>query len=244
MAVHRYVKTSASITNRRTDVRSRLEIEVQVLVKVPAARAPLRDVVPPVRDVAPPVRDVAPPVLDVVPQIEELAPLDLESPGLEIGILDVDPVPDPDPDALFLDDFPGAASDGATGDDASFASMPALDAPAIAQARADMDVDVGLETESNFYTGLSQDISAGGVFVATSRVLPVGECITVRFSIPEWQTPIVARAEVRWTREVAAIDQLDAPTGMGLRFVGLSEDARGAIARFIEQRDAIFYDDE
>jgi uncharacterized protein (TIGR02266 family) len=104
-----------------------------------------------------------------------------------------------------------------------------------------MELTVGLETDSNFYTGLTQDISTGGLFVATHQLRRSGDRITVKFSLPGVETPIVVESEVRWIREHG--DQ-DHPSGMGLKFLDLIPQARTAIAHFLKSRDSIFYDDE
>jgi uncharacterized protein (TIGR02266 family) len=113
-------------------------------------------------------------------------------------------------------------------------------------ARVDLEVEVGLESETNFYTGLTQDISAGGVFVATHQLRPRGERLVLKFSLPGVGTPFVVDAEVRWIREVTSLTQArhDAPTGMGLKFVNLPSQAKAVIASFLRQRESIFYDDE
>jgi uncharacterized protein (TIGR02266 family) len=101
---------------------------------------------------------------------------------------------------------------------------------------------VGLETDSNFYTGLTQDISTGGLFVATHRLRKIGDRMVLKFGLPNWQQPLVVDAEVRWIREAGA--HTDSPPGMGLKFLNLPAQARMAIANFLKKRDSLFYDDE
>lgn len=109
--------------------------------------------------------------------------------------------------------------------------------------RIELEVEVGLETDHNFYTGLTQDISSGGIFVATGISYRVGERLVVRFTLPGRTAPIVADAEVRWIRD-ARFMRTDSPEGVGLRFVSLSNEAKQIIAEFLEHRDSLFYDDE
>ena len=109
--------------------------------------------------------------------------------------------------------------------------------------RIELEVEVGLETEHNFYTGLTQDISSGGIFVATGLSYRVGEKMTVRFTLPGRKEPIVADAEVRWVRD-SRYTRTDSPDGVGLRFVSLPAEAQASIVRFLENRDSLFYDDE
>jgi uncharacterized protein (TIGR02266 family) len=109
--------------------------------------------------------------------------------------------------------------------------------------RIELEVEVGLETEHNFYTGLTQDISSGGIFVATGLSYQVGERMTVRFTLPGRKDPIVADAEVRWVRDSRYM-RTDSPDGVGLRFVSLPADAQASILSFLENRDSLFFDDE
>jgi uncharacterized protein (TIGR02266 family) len=104
-------------------------------------------------------------------------------------------------------------------------------------------VEVGLETEHNFYTGLTQDISSGGLFVATGLVYRVGERLTVRFTLPGRTEPIVAESEVRWVRD-SRFMKTDSAEGVGLKFISLPPEAKKAIETFLDQRDSLFYDDE
>ena len=110
-----------------------------------------------------------------------------------------------------------------------------------AEPRIELEVEVGLETDHNFYTGLTQDISTGGLFVATSIMYQVGERIRVRFSLPGQNQPITAEAEVRWVRDPRAM-KTDSPEGVGLRFVELPTDAQSEISQFLSRRESLYYD--
>src|SRR5262245_4687668 len=99
--------------------------------------------------------------------------------------------------------------------------------------RCDLEVEVGFESEHNFYTGLTQDISSGGLFVATTALRPMGERLRVRFTLPGQTTAIEAETEVRWIRDPRAI-RTDAAEGMGLRFLKLSPEAKAAIMKFLK----------
>jgi uncharacterized protein (TIGR02266 family) len=110
-----------------------------------------------------------------------------------------------------------------------------------AEPRIELEVEVGLETDHNFYTGLTQDISSGGLFVATSIMYGVGQRLRVRFSLPGQNEPITADAEVRWVRDPRAM-KTDSPEGIGLRFVELPAEAHAHISQFLSRRDSLFYD--
>ena len=42
------------------------------------------------------------------------------------------------------------------------------------QARRRYQVEVGVASDHNVYTGFTEDISSGGLFVATHDILPIG----------------------------------------------------------------------
>lgn len=113
-----------------------------------------------------------------------------------------------------------------------------------ASERFELEVNVDLESDHNFYTGLTQNISAGGLFIATNAIRRIGDRITLKFLLPGANEPLAVETEVRWIRENSALNRVDGATGMGVRFVNLSPEAAQAIQSFIESRDSLYYDDE
>jgi uncharacterized protein (TIGR02266 family) len=114
-----------------------------------------------------------------------------------------------------------------------------------AAERFNLEVNVDLESDHNFYTGLTQNISAGGLFIATNVIRRIGDRITLKFSFPGSDKPIEVETEVRWIRENSALQRVgDGSTGMGVRFINLSPEASAAIQNFLQSRDSLYYDDE
>jgi uncharacterized protein (TIGR02266 family) len=95
-----------------------------------------------------------------------------------------------------------------------------------------------------FYAGLTQNISGGGLFVATHHLRNVGDRMTIRFTLPDDVDPIFAQSEVRWIREITSRQRFDGPTGMGLQFISLSAEAALAIERFLPVRESASHHDE
>jgi uncharacterized protein (TIGR02266 family) len=100
--------------------------------------------------------------------------------------------------------------------------------------RLSIEVEVDLESQHCFYSGLTQNLSEGGLFVATYQLHPVGTELSVSLSL-EGMPPIEARAQVRWIRDPRAAT-VDHAVGMGLQFVELSEEDRATIQAFMECR--------
>jgi uncharacterized protein (TIGR02266 family) len=107
--------------------------------------------------------------------------------------------------------------------------------------RIGLCAEITLGSDSNFFTGFTNDVSEGGVFVATVNLLPIGTQIDLAFTLPGGAC-IEGRGEVRWLREHDERN-LDAFAGMGIRFVNLETAALGAITRFMAERDPMFFPD-
>jgi uncharacterized protein (TIGR02266 family) len=108
-------------------------------------------------------------------------------------------------------------------------------------ARLDAEFDVTFESEHNFYTGFSEDISEGGIFVATHELRPVGTVSEVHFTLPGIDRPLRVRGEVRWHRRPRAGS--NTWPGMGLRFVELEPATRRLIERFVNKREPLFFEE-
>lgn len=107
--------------------------------------------------------------------------------------------------------------------------------------RYEVNVDVNFESASNFFTGLTQDISRGGLFVATYDLRAVGEQVLVKFQLPDEPNPLEITAVVRWVRENTSLQRAET-YGIGLQFVDLPAETVAIIDRFMTKRDSIFYD--
>jgi len=105
--------------------------------------------------------------------------------------------------------------------------------------RAPVHCEVSLSTESNFYSGFTQDLSQGGVFLATFDLLPIGTQVDLQLSLPG-MSELALRGVVRWLREYNALNP-DLWSGMGIEFVDLPEPAKTAIVQFVARRAPWFF---
>ena len=104
--------------------------------------------------------------------------------------------------------------------------------------RVFIEVEIGLSSESQIYTGLSLDVSTGGVFVATYEPSPPGTAVSLYFVLPDGHV-VNAQGVVRWTRAATA----DAAPGMGVAFVGISGESIAHIASFCASRPPLYFDE-
>jgi uncharacterized protein (TIGR02266 family) len=103
--------------------------------------------------------------------------------------------------------------------------------------RAPLIVTVGIDSESNFYSGVTGDVSEGGVFLATNGMLRLGSCIEITLTLPGVERSHLCRAQVRWVQESRG-----AVTGYGLEWVYLPMEAIEDIRGFVAQRESILFE--
>ena len=107
-----------------------------------------------------------------------------------------------------------------------------------ASPRTSIEVELHISSDSHFFSGLSGDLSEGGLFVSTYRQLALGSLVDLEFSVPGSEHPVHARGEVRWHRDASP----DAPPGVGIAFEELPDEDRAAIQRFCTMRPPLYYD--
>lgn len=90
---------------------------------------------------------------------------------------------------------------------------------------------IDLCSEHNFWTGLTMNISEGGVFVATHVMLEPGSLVGIHLELPNHGPRIMTLGEVCWGRDYTGDD--DVPPGLGIKFVGLDCASLNAIRKFV-----------
>lgn len=105
-------------------------------------------------------------------------------------------------------------------------------------------VEVTLASDHNFWTGFTENLSEGGVFLATPREVTLGTLVQFELRLPNSKQTWVVHGVVRWTRAANAVEDGSAP-GVGVSFVGLDPQLELEIAEFLGTgREAIFFDTE
>ncbi len=106
-----------------------------------------------------------------------------------------------------------------------------------AAPRVEVKVEVSFASDSQFFVGLSGDLSEGGIFVATWRALPVASAVDLALSLPDG--PVFARGHVRWVRD--SVEGGAAP-GLGIAFEYLNPIDRARIEAFCAERAPLYCD--
>jgi uncharacterized protein (TIGR02266 family) len=105
-----------------------------------------------------------------------------------------------------------------------------------AKRRTVVDLEVGFESESNFYVGFTEEVTAQGVFVATYVPKPIGSRIALAITLPDGEK-LEVPAIVTWTRDPNG----ESWPGMGMEFERVSPEDETRIAKFLSMREPIFY---
>jgi uncharacterized protein (TIGR02266 family) len=102
--------------------------------------------------------------------------------------------------------------------------------------RVALEVEVTLTSDSQFFAGLTGDVSQGGLFVQTYKRYEVGCRVVVAFSLPGGE--IRTAGIVRWIRPASD----GTPPGFGIAFEGLSSAERASIDAFCCARPPLYHD--
>jgi uncharacterized protein (TIGR02266 family) len=108
--------------------------------------------------------------------------------------------------------------------------------------RFSVELEVNVLSEHNLYAGLAENLSAGGLFIATHKLQKVGSKIELSLRMPDSEEEFPVVGEVRWVRLYNELS--DTSPGLGVRFLELPPGAAAAIERFLAQREPLFFDDE
>jgi uncharacterized protein (TIGR02266 family) len=163
----------------------------------------------------------------------------------EVDVIDEDVVdlePEPEPE-VEPDPEPQASGAPASEPESEPASSPAPDSsgPRRRFDRLPAELEVSVFSDSNFYVGFTENLSEGGLFVATYFVRPLGSAVELSVRVPGSDTPIVLRGTVRWLREYSPTS--DGHPGMGIQFDALHAKDKALIAAFLAKREPLFYDE-
>lgn len=95
----------------------------------------------------------------------------------------------------------------------------------------------GTFPEELLLSDYSTNISTGGVFIESNKILPEDTVLTIRFSLPNSAVPIYTHAKVAWVNDPLAIKKASLPPGMGLQFLTLSREDLQTIETFLDTGD-------
>ncbi|RMF48079.1 MAG: TIGR02266 family protein [Deltaproteobacteria bacterium] len=101
--------------------------------------------------------------------------------------------------------------------------------------RVDARIEVRYANGGNELTDYSLNMSTGGLFLETDRLLPVETELQVSFNLPDRDEPVRTRARVAWANEPDNRIKPGLPPGMGLQFLDLSLDDLQDVRSFVRE---------
>ena len=106
--------------------------------------------------------------------------------------------------------------------------------------RPTLHVTLGEDHHTNFFCGFEKDIAAGGLFVSTYNLIPVGRFVNLVVTLPD-QRVLLGSAVVSFVRDHNDLHP-EIPPGMGLILNRLTAAAREQINTYIETNEPIFFE--
>jgi len=123
---------------------------------------------------------------------------------------------------------------------------PSTDDVAMSDRRGATRVLVNLEVDygdkNNFLFASIRDISATGIFVYTNSPESSGTLLNLRFTPPDAESPLELEGKVIWANAYRPGDPNNLNPGMGVRFIGLTDEQRIRLVEFV--RTFAYLDDD
>ena len=93
-------------------------------------------------------------------------------------------------------------------------------------------IQVDYHTTDSLFRNFVDDISTGGIFIATPKPLEPGTQLRLEFLLPGCNYPIRVNGEVMWNRDTCDMGRR---RGMGVKFDSLSPSAKDKINTIIKR---------
>jgi uncharacterized protein (TIGR02266 family) len=99
------------------------------------------------------------------------------------------------------------------------------------KSRMPIIIQIDYHAVDSFFREFADNISTGGMFIATPKPLKPGTQLSLEFLLPGCDYPIRVKAEVTWNRDKTS----DQRRGMGVKFDSLSPSAKDKINTVVKQ---------
>ena len=100
--------------------------------------------------------------------------------------------------------------------------------------RAPIKILVDYKDSDLFMFDYAQNISKAGLFLETTKTLPIGTTVLLSFTLPQSPKLITALGEVVWCQRNSSQSSSPLP-GMGIRFREISREDEKLIAEYIKR---------
>ena len=104
--------------------------------------------------------------------------------------------------------------------------------PRRSQERARARIRISFRDVSDFFKTYSSNIGAGGLFVKTTKTLPVGTLLDLEFNLPEISRIMRTKSKVVWTRSEDESTE-KAPPGIGVEFIQMDPEDKRFLKNYV-----------
>jgi type IV pilus assembly protein PilZ len=108
------------------------------------------------------------------------------------------------------------------------------------KSRTPIVIQINYHAVDNFLRDFADDLSIGGMFIATTNPLEPGTKLILEFMLPGYNYPIRVKAEVIWSRtKLTKLTSTDQTRGMGVKFIDLSDSAKDKINAIVKKLSSV-----
>ena len=100
--------------------------------------------------------------------------------------------------------------------------------------RVPIQLLVDYKADGNYLFDFCKDLGTGGVFIQTTKPLPMGSAIDLTFTIPDSKETVITKGTVIWVQGPVS-DRKDLVPGMGVQFSGFSGEQRRLLENFVQR---------
>ena len=93
-------------------------------------------------------------------------------------------------------------------------------------------INISFKKANDFFESYITNLGEGGLFIHTTKSLPVGSLLDLQFSLPDSKHIIKTKGKVVWTRP-HDMSTKDMPPGMGIQFIDMSPDDNKLLKNYI-----------
>jgi len=93
-------------------------------------------------------------------------------------------------------------------------------------------ISISFKTASDFFKAYIANLGEGGLFIHTSKSLPVGSLLDLEFSLPDSDQTITAKGKVMWIRpQDMSTEKM--PPGMGIQFINMNPNDNELLKNYL-----------
>ena len=95
-------------------------------------------------------------------------------------------------------------------------------------------ISISFKRASDFFKAYIANLGEGGLFIHTTKDLPVGSLLDLEFSLPDSDQVITAKGRVMWVRpQDMSTEKM--PPGMGIQFIDMNPNDKKLLKNYLEK---------